>query len=462
MQAISFRRVFARFRTLPQPAAILCLLLAAILSGCGGAKPAAADTKGGRRGDAAISVTIAKSVQRDVPIQAEVIGAAEASSTVTVKPQVSAQLLRAHFQEGDFVKAGQLLFDIDPRALEAQRNQLLAQVQRDEAGLAQAQASLARDRAQEQNVKVQSQRASQLAEQGIISREQLDQATTLVATYAATTNADLAAIENSKAQIAASRAAVENLKVQLGYTKIYAPISGRTGSLLVKPGNIVTANSTDLVTINQVQPVYVTFALPEVHLTALRQNSGKRLTVSAVPEEGGPPETGTLAFFENSVDPTSGTVKIKATFENRNRVLWPGQFVRVTLKLGERPDAILVPTQAVQSGQDGTFVYIVKSDQKVELRPVTTAQRLGDESVILKGLAAGETVVTEGALRLIPGSRVQVRERPSGQRGAAGGGGAGKRGPGAGTPAAAETPAPANPPAGSAPQGADSPRRKRP
>lgn len=418
----------------PPSAAIAFLALVAALSGCGGAKTAAADSKAGRRGDAAIPVTIAKSTQRDVPIQAEVIGAAEASSAVTVKPQVSAQLLRAYFQEGDFVKAGQLLFDIDPRALEAQRNQLLAQVQRDEAGLAQAQAALARDRAQEQNVKVQLQRSSQLAEQGIISREQLDQATTTVATYAATTNADLAAIENAKAQIAASKAAVENIKVQLGFTKIYAPISGRTGSLLAKPGNIVTANTTDLVTINQVQPVYVTFSLPEVHLTALRQHSGKALPVSAVPEEGGAPETGTLAFFENSVDPTSGTVKIKATFENRNRVLWPGQFVRVTLKLGERPDAILVPTQAVQSGQDGTFVYIVNAEQKVELRPVTAAQRLGDESVILKGLAAGETVVTEGALRLIPGSKVQVRERPNSSGGA---GGAGQPGP-------------------------DSPRRKRP
>ena len=436
---------------LPQSAAVSFLALAALLPGCSGEKPAAADSKGGRRGDAAIPVTIAKSTQRDVPIQAEVIGAAEASASVTVKPQVSAQLLRAYFQEGDFVKAGQLLFDIDPRALEAQRNQLLAQVQRDEAGLAQAHAGLARDRAQEENAKVMSERSKKLAEQGIISKEQLDQATTVVATYAATTNADLAAIENSKAQIAASKAAVENLKVQLGYTKIYAPISGRTGSLLVKPGNIVTTNVTDLVTINQVQPIYVTFALPEVHLTALRQNSGKRLSVAAIPEEGGAPETGTLAFFENSVDPTSGTVKIKATFENRNRVLWPGQFVRVTLKLGEHPDAILVPTQAVQSGQDGTFVYIVSPEQKVALRPVTAGQRLGDESVILKGMEVGETVVTEGALRLIPGSKVTVRERAGGQRGA------GNGGPGAGAPTAADAP-----PSDTAPKGADSPRRKRP
>jgi multidrug efflux system membrane fusion protein len=427
----------------------LALTSVVLLVGCGSEKAASAVAKGPRR-DVAIPVTVAKATMRDVPIQAEVIGAAEASSAVTLKPQISGQLLKAYFNEGDFVKAGQLLLDIDPRALEAQRNQLQAQVMRDEAALAQAQAALARDRAQEANAQSQLKRAEELSREGIISKEQYDTAATLAATYGATTNADLAAIENSKAQIAASRAAVENIKVQLGYTKIYAPISGRTGTLMVKPGNIVTANTTELATINQVQPIFVTFALPEGNLGALR-GGGKNMTVTATPEEGGALEAGSVSFFENAVDTSTGTIKLKASFPNSNRALWPGQFVRVTLKLGERSGAILVPTQAVQSGQDGTFVYIVKSDQKVDVRPVVAAQRLGDESVLTKGLDAGETVVTEGALRLIPGAKVQVRERPNGPRGAGKGGGKGPGGPpeagaapaateGAATPGATEAP----------------------
>jgi multidrug efflux system membrane fusion protein len=194
----------------------------------------------------------------------------------------------------------------------------------------------------------------------------------------------------------------------------------------MKPGNIVTANQTDLATINQVQPVYVTFALPEANLSALRRHNGPGMHVVAAPDEGGEKETGTLAFFENTVDPTTGTIKLKATFPNTHRTLWPGQFVRVTLRLGEKPNAVLVPNQAVQSGQDGTFVYIVKNDQRVDVRAVTIGPRIGEETVIEKGVEPGETVVTEGTLRLVPGSRVQVRDpqRPGapggGRRGAAG------------------------------------------
>ena len=419
-----------------------CLIGAGLLTGCKG-DSAAASTKGpggrGGRGDFATPVTVGHAVQRNVPIQAEVIGSVEASAMVSLKPQISGQILQAYFQEGDFVKAGQLLVSIDPRALEAQLNQLQAQIAKDKAALGQAEATLARDRAQEANAKTQLERATELSKQGIISKEQYDQYATTVATFAATINADLAAIENSKAQIAASQAAVENQKVQLGYTKLYAPITGRTGSIMVKPGNIVTANTTELAIINQVQPVYVTFSLPEVNLAALRQHSDQKMPVIAVPEEGGTPQTGTLAFFENSVDALTGTVKIKATFENKDRVLWPGQFVRVTLKLGDHPNAILVPSQAVQSGQDGTFVYVVKPDQKVELRQVATSERLGDETVVERGVNAGDTVVTEGTLRLVPGARVSVRERPAGAgsggpRGGRPGGGSDGQGGGPGGP----------------------------
>jgi membrane fusion protein, multidrug efflux system len=423
-----------------------CLIgLALLLGGCSGSAekgtpgPGGKSGKGAGKGDMVTPVLVAHAVRKDVPILAEVIGSVESSASVSIKPQISGQIIDAKFREGDFVTKGQLLVLIDPRALEAQSNQLQAQVAKDEAALGQAQANLARDRAQLDNARLQLERADQLVKGGIISKVQWDQYSTTAATYDATIQADLAAIENSKAQIAASRAAVENQKVQLGYTKMYAPITGRTGSMTVKPGNIVIANTTELAVINQVQPVYVTFALPEMHLAALRRASGQRLPVTAIPEgAGATQQTGTLAFFENTVDALTGTVKVKATFENHDRVLWPGQFVRVSLKLGERTGAVLVPSQAVQSGQEGTFAYVVKEDQKVEFRQITASQRLGDETVIDRGLEAGETVVTEGTLRLIPGARVSVRERGAGGRGSAPGGGAAPQGgAGGGNPEAA-------------------------
>jgi membrane fusion protein, multidrug efflux system len=389
----------------------------------------ASQTKGGARGargDAAVSVLIAKAIARDVPIQAEVIGNVEASSTVTLRPQISGQLVEAHFAEGQFVNKGQLLLTVDRRVLDAQLRQLESQIRRDEAAVGQANANLARDRAQEANARAQLERANKLLKEGILSKEQYDQYSTALATIEATVKADEAAVENSKATIETSRAAIETQKVQVGFTNIYAPISGRTGTLLTKPGNIVTANQTDLATINQVQPVFVTFALPEANLTVLRQHSGPKMQVTVIADEGGEKETGTLSFFENSVDQTTGTIKLKAAFPNTHRTLWPGQFVRVTLRLGERSNAVLVPNQAVQSGQDGTFVYIVKPDQRVDVRNVSAGQRIGEETVIEKGLEPGETVVTEGTLRLVPGSRVQVREPQ-----APGAPGGGRRRPGA-------------------------------
>lgn len=403
--------------------------LALLTAGCSRSGSAEASAKGGTsqakgggrgaRGDAPVSVLVAKATSRDVPIQAEVIGNVEASSTVTLRPQISGQLIQAHFQEGQFVNKGQLLLTVDRRVLDAELRQLESQIRRDEAAVGQVTANLARDRAQAQNTRAQLDRANKLFKEGLLSREQFEQYSTALATIEATVKADEAAVENSKAAIETSRAAVDTQKVQVGFTNIYAPISGRTGTLLTKPGNIVTANQTELATINQVQPVYVTFALPEANLASLRQHNGPKMQVTVTTDEGGTTETGTLAFFENAVDPTTGTIKLKATFPNKSRTLWPGQFVRVTLRLGERSNAILVPNQAVQSGQDGTFVYIVKPDQRVDVRTIAAGQRIGEETVIEKGLEAGETVVTEGTLRLVPGARVQVREpqRPGGPGG---------------------------------------------
>jgi multidrug efflux system membrane fusion protein len=392
-----------------------CLLLA----GCTRGGTFAASKGPGGRGDAGVPVSVARATTRDVPIWAEVIGSAEAYSTVTLKSQISGQLMKAHFQEGDFVKSGQLLFTIDPRGLEAQVKQTEANILRDQAALGQAQANLERDKAQQANAQSQLARATQLFKDGVISKEQYDQYLTTGATATAIVRADQAAIENASAQIGASRAALENQKVQLGYTQIFAPTTGRTGALLVKPGNIVTANTTELATINQIQPIFVTFALPESYLPMLRRNAGSKLPVTALPEEGGEPERGALSFVDNAVDTSTGTIRLKATFENPTRRLWPGQFVRVRVQFENLQNAVLVPSQAIQSGQEGTFVYLVTPDEKVNVRPVTAGQRVEQETVVSSGLAAGETVVVEGALRLFPGARVMVRtpNGPSGEGG---------------------------------------------
>jgi len=210
----------------------------------------------------------------------------------------------------------------------------------------------------------------------------------------------------------AARAAIDNAKVQLGYTTISSPITGRTGNLMVKQGNVVAQNTTDLMTINEVQPIYVTFSVPEDSLPRIKEHmaSGK-LGVSVTPQDDARKrETGLLTFVDNSVDASTGTIKLKGTFKNEDRALWPGQFVRVVLRLALQPNALVVPNQAVQTGQEGPFVYVVKADKTVEFRPVVTGVRVDQELVIDKGVAAGETVVTEGQLRLAPGARVQLRD----------------------------------------------------
>ena len=294
-------------------------VVAALLgSGCSGRT--SADSKGpgglGGRGDFAVPVTAARAAQKDVPVQAQVIGAVEAYSTVTLKAQISGQLMEANFKEGDFVKKGQLMFTLDPRLLEAQLKQTEANIARDVAALGQSEANLSRDRAQQLNARQQRDRWAELYKDGgIISKEQFETYETTASSFDATVKADEAAIENAKAQIAASRASLDNQKIQLSYTKIYAPISGRTGAILVKPGNIVTANTTELAAINQVQPVFVSFSLPETFLPALRKNNGGKLPVRAITEDAADSHLGMLSFFDNAVDTSTGTIRLKATME---------------------------------------------------------------------------------------------------------------------------------------------------
>jgi multidrug efflux system membrane fusion protein len=307
---------------------------------------------------------------------------------VSIKSQVTGVIMQAHFKEGQDVKKGQILFTIDPRPLEA--------------ALKQAEANLARDSAQLNNSREQAKRYAELVEKQYVSREQYDQIRT---------NADAAA-----AVVDADKAAVENAKVQLSYCYIYSPVNGRVGTLLVNEGNLVRVNDgTPLVVINQLLPIYVTFSVPEQYLVDIKKRmaAGKLIVSANFPSDEGRPEEGALAFVDNAVDRTTGTIKLKAEFNNSGLRLWPGQFINVALTLSTQAGAVIVPSDAIQVGPDGQQVFVVKNDKTVEIRPVTVGQSQGGESVIAKGLAAGEVVVREGQFLLGPGSRVDIKEAAS-------------------------------------------------
>ena len=388
-----------------------------LLSSCNQQAATAPGGKGGKKGGE-IPVVVVKSTTKDMPIDLDVIGNVEASSTVIIKPQVSGELKAAFFKEGDFVKAGDPLFEIDKRTLTAQLDQAVANLARSEAQLRQAMANLAKDMAQADYLNSVSKRNEMLMKEGIASKEQGAQAAAQALAQKELTDADRAGIESSKADIAANKATIDNLKVQVGFTTIKAPITGRTGSLLIKPGNIVSANTSELVTINQIQPVNVSFAVPESQFQKIASRFGKeKIAVFAASQDlTEAPNVGVLAFIESTVDATTGTLRLRATFPNAERKMWPGQFVRVRMRLGVIEGAVVVPNQAVQTGQDGSFIYVVKPDRSVENRPVTTGVRNGTELAITKGLAEGETVVTEGQLRIAPGLKVSPRAPGGGGR----------------------------------------------
>ena len=370
---------------------ILASVLAAATAACSGGEavqqtPASnGGGRGGRGGlNAPVPVTVATVQQKSVPLEITGIGTVIAATTVAVRAQITGEMTAVHFKEGDDVQQGQLLVSLDKRPFEA--------------ALQQAQATLERDTAQANNARAQAARYRDLQARGIATKEQVDTSTTQAAALDAT--------------VAADRASVDNARVQLEYATIDAPISGRTGLLQVHPGNLIRANDTiPIVTINRITPVYVSFAVPEAQLPELKRYMARgQLTVRALPpSETGNPSIGHINFIDNAVDTATGTIRVKGTFPNEDRRLWPGQFVNVTLTLSQDPNAIVVPLLAVQTGQQGTYVFVVKSDQTVEMRPVTVARNRDAESVIKEGLKAGETVVTDGQLRLVPGSRVTVK-----------------------------------------------------
>lgn len=335
------------------------------------------------KGDGAVPVSVAKVAQQSVPVRIQAIGNVEAYSTVALKARVDGQIVEVNFKEGQSVKRGDTLFKIDSRPFEAT--------------LRQAEANLMRDTAQQEQTRSQERRYQELLQKNFISKEAYAQIRT---------NADTAA-----AVALASRAAVDNAKLQLEYCTIRSPLDGFVGKVMLQRGNMVKANDTSpLVVINQVQPIYVNFAVPERHLAEVRNRMAKsRLQVQASPPDSGhAAATGTLTFVDNAVDASTGTIKLKAEFPNKDSALWPGQFVNASLKLYDQTDALIVPSQSVQTGPKGQYVYVVKPDTTAEVRMIETDRVEGDQTIVAKGLAPGEDVVVKGQLRLTPGAKTTI------------------------------------------------------
>ena len=363
---------------LPAPRWVTPVLLAA--AGC--AEPPAQ-----RPAPPPAPVAVAAAATKTVPLQVRAIGSVQVVSTVSIRPRVAGELTAVHFREGDTVQRGQKLFTIDPRPYEA--------------ALQQAEATLAQSTATLKGADLALARVDRLGP-GAVSGSEADTARVAVAA--------------ARAGVAAATAAIKAAKLQLDFTTITAPIAGRTGAILVTPGNLVaTADLTPLVVINQLSPIDVQFAVPERQFPAIAAALDKAgsLTVEADQRDGRPKAVGTLNFIDNVVEAGTGTVQLKAEFANADRRLWPGQFVDVVLTLGTRPDSVVVPAAAVQSGQQGQYVYVVNSAGKAELRVVTVAFEADGEAVLATGLTAGEKVAIDGHLRLAPGVAVAAKAPPT-------------------------------------------------
>jgi len=351
----------------------------------------------GERPRPSAPVTVATVVQRDVPIEINSIGNVEAYATVPLKSRVSGPIIAVHFQEGQEVKEGDLMFTIDPLPYQVALKQAQAQLDRDRALLRKAQADLRRNAA--------------LVDKNMVSHQEYDQ---LKATA-----------DSLEATVKADQALVENAGLQLEYCAIKAPFSGRTGTLEAPRGTLVKASDDNksLVTITQIQPIFVSFTVPEQYYGPINQALAAGQLSAAVRTSGSPGEstavTGKVTFLDNTVDVSTGTIRLKATFTNKDRGLWPGQFVTVVLRLGVQSGALVIPNQAIQTGQAGTYVFVVGVDSKVELRPVTVSRTVGDSSIIAQGLKPGEKVVTGGQLNLVPGAQATIRDQDETVKGGA-------------------------------------------
>ena len=339
--------------------------------------------KGASGGGPPVPVLVMKAVEKNVPVQVSAIGNVTPCSTVTIRSQITGKLQEVHFKEGQTVRKSDLLFTIDPRPPQA--------------ALDQAKANLARDAAQLENAKLHFDREKELFDSKLVSKEEFDNAR--------------AEMDVQQGILQADQAAITNAMLNLAYTSITSPIDGLAGSQLVFAGNIIKSPDDAMLTINQIHPIYVSFAVPERYLPAIRRELGRKPLKVETSFTGmtGPPARGELTFVDNTVDTTTGTIQLKATFANEDNVLWPGQFVQVVLTLSELSNAIVVPAQAVQTGQNGQYVYVVDKDQTVEERPVTIGVGYNGETVVQSGLKAGEIVVTDGQLRLAPKLKVSFK-----------------------------------------------------
>lgn len=385
--------------------ALLWLAVGLALTGCK-QQPA---RPGGMAGMMMVPASVAKVTQESVPTELKVVGTVEASAIVQVKSQVAGELMATHFTEGQNVAKGELLFEIDPRPYDDALRQAQAAVVRDQAQIAQAEASLERDKATARFAQSDAERQAELNKGGLTPHSTFDQAQSNADAANASARSTRASIDTATASLAADQAAVERAKLDLVYCQIRAPLSGRTGNLLVHAGNLVKVNDVALVVIHQVSPIFVDFAAPEQHLGAIRRlaGEGRKLGVRVESQDDpGRVAIGYLSVIDNTVDATTGTIHLKATFENADRLLWPGQFVTATLTLDTIPNAVVAPAEAVQNGQQGSFVYTVKADNSVEIRPVTTGPSWRGKVVIASGLQPGETVVTDGQMRIFPGAKI--------------------------------------------------------
>ena len=334
----------------------------------------------------AVPVVVAKVTQRAMPVQLTAIGNV-GGYTVSVEAQVAGELLDVHFKEGDFVHKGQLLFTIDPRPYEA--------------ALAQRQATLMRDQAVAANSRAHAQRISKLLSDGVVSPSDAEASTSAAAAAEAT--------------VAADEAELNTAQLNLEYCKIYSPMDGRTGAVLVKPGNLVKVADVPIVVIKRLSPIPVDFTVPQEYLPDIKKYLTVRpLRVEAtVPNSSGRPEVGKLVFVDNAIDTTTGTIRVRALFENSSNTLWPGLYVNTLMTLAEQSNAIVIPSQAITAGQQGSFVYVVQADGTVAPRAVASSRSVEGQAVIDKGLKPGETVVTDGQVRLVPGARVQIKNNLS-------------------------------------------------
>jgi multidrug efflux system membrane fusion protein len=346
-----------------------------------------------------------------MPVEVTSVGNVEAKSTVSVRSQVAGPLLEVHFKEGDFVQKGQLLLTIDPRPYQAQVDQAKAAIVRDQADEQQAEASLAKDSAQEAYARGEAQRYASLLEKGLIPKETAEQMKAQASVASESLSADRAAIEKARASLVLDQGALNAANLQLSYCSIYSPMDGRTGAVMQKPGNLLKASDVPIVVINQVNPIDVNFTVPQQYWPEIKQHAGTQaLRVTAtVPQDSGAPLQGSVTFVDNSVDPTTGTIHLRATFDNSQNRLWPGLFVNAVLRLSEQPNAVVVPMQALTQGQNGTFVYVVKAGNTVEARPVQSSRTVSGLAVIDHGVEPGEVVVIDGQTRLTQNTKVQIK-----------------------------------------------------